>query len=498
MHSLIKAKIFKNNNFIIDLFSSFSSLIVNNLLSIFSIGIAIKYFSKEEFGLWNLITGVVVYLSLSNLGLNSVSYSFVIKQSTITEKIRMLYIIFIISALSSLFFLTAYLILDYNFDFVSVLGKIPGNLMLQATIGLKYTILFFFATSFFSIIGFSQFGLFHIDKIFELFQGVISFIILLYIVNKKYSIAEFCLFTGIGRFSISFIKFVYFYFKYSIKNYNWSTSFSFKKNDVKIIFLASYKYFFASLFSIFVWNIDSFVIAHYLNLSDVGDYNIHMKLFMVLFLSAQFLIGPKIQSIIQSFYVNSNTSIKDSILNSIKNIISIIVLPCLIIVLFGENIFEKILDKGDLFSPNILILVTVLSITSIPVYFIYSLINGLGIMKYAPFVILFEGIINFIFSILLVNKFGFESIICIKIILSLIVYFLYVFILRTESNSKILIKPTQYLKFIFSKYTLFLILAIFLKLFIHSTYPFYVFASIIVIVYSYLILAVLKKYITNV
>ena len=130
--------------FIFGTASTYGENIVSIIVGLISVPIGLHYFGPVRYGVWAVVSSVIAYLSLSNLGINSAASVLIAKALKAFEQravlLRSLFLLFISSAVV-LILITG--INHFYPNWVLILGKIPLNLRTEAAeAGIATAILF--------------------------------------------------------------------------------------------------------------------------------------------------------------------------------------------------------------------------------------------------------------------------------------------------------------------------------------------------------------------
>lgn len=278
-------------NYLLTLFSSFGGTIISSIIGFLSVPISLHYWQAEKFGVWVLINSVLIYLGLSNLGLNAAAGTLMAKNRCVDDKLtilnRALYILIITVGI----FFTAFLFMNYFYeDWTMVLGKIPHHLKDEAHITCFILAVFFFINLPFSLIS-SAFNGFHIVYIENICAGIlkiINFFVLLLVVYVKGNLVIFAIIMGSANLIFNLGKLGYLYFfvlkkvaplkkeMANIKTDNEDTSY-------RSICMTGVRFFFTGIAAMIILNTDFLVISNLLSVEKVTPYAITFTAYQTVF-----------------------------------------------------------------------------------------------------------------------------------------------------------------------------------------------------------------------
>jgi O-antigen/teichoic acid export membrane protein len=282
-------EISNRKNYLWTLMASFGGLLTNMLIGIISVPISLNYWKVERYGVWALITSVLVYLGVSNLGLTQAAGVLIAKNTKFNVKIVIVKRAFKILIVSILIGCCAFLLLNiFNKNWVMLLGKIPANLQDETYKACFILALFFFINMPFGLLTSLLNGVqkAYIENIFTIAQSIITFSNLLLVIYLKGNLVTFALANGISGFALGTIKAVYFYcFIYKGLNVREEGIDEQESNEIayRNIFRTGIRFFVIGVAAMFVWNTDNFVISNFIGIKEITAYSITFKLYSILF-----------------------------------------------------------------------------------------------------------------------------------------------------------------------------------------------------------------------
>ncbi len=276
-------------NYLLTLFSGLGGVVFANIVGFISVPIALNYWKVERYGLWALITSMLVYLSVSNLGLNFSATTLMTKNPNIANKFKILKRTLKILSLSLLVgcaIFVAVNLVDKNW--INVLGKIPDYMRTETYYAVFVLGVFFFINTPFSLLSslFSAFQKAYIDNVFALVVNLINFATLLTVIWLKGNLMTYALINGVGNLILNIAKLMIFYhwiYKKIPKEDLVEQNDNDEETSAKSIFITGLRFFLIGLAAMVVWNTDNIVISNLLSIKQITPYSITLKPFFILF-----------------------------------------------------------------------------------------------------------------------------------------------------------------------------------------------------------------------
>ena len=257
----------------IHLAATYTQMLIGILLPILLTPYMTSHLGHELYGLWVLLSSVMVYFVLSSLGFNTTLVREISKTHD-TELINqylstMLFFLIGMTMIVSIFFIIIYL----NFDSLFVISK-----DLVETAKIAFSMVYFsfivnFLSSIFNALLFAK-GMLHIQSIIGSVQAIFLAVFIALVLYLGYSIIAISL---IHLFVTVCVSIVTIYiatkrvdFKLSKQNINFDI--------LKDMAVPSLHYFFISLSAIILFYSDNIVISSYLGISAVAVYALGYKL----------------------------------------------------------------------------------------------------------------------------------------------------------------------------------------------------------------------------
>ena len=278
-------------NYLFTLGSNFMQNAIAIILGLISVPISLNYWKVERYGVWALITSLLIYLSMTNLGLNTAATVLVSKNPDIRNKFKIVRRAFKMMVYTVAFGIICFTLINlFDKGWVSVLGKIPEYLKRQTfyacvILGFVYIINIPFSLISSLFIGFQKA---YIDNLFNALINVGNFCSLILVILCKGNLVLFAFFFSLSALIINISKFLYFYFaiykKLDLAGIGPSEPQEKEDTMAGHIFGTGMRFFFMGLASMIVWNTDNFVISNFLGITSVTPYSITFKLYNILFM----------------------------------------------------------------------------------------------------------------------------------------------------------------------------------------------------------------------
>lgn len=268
--------------FLLGTVSSYGTIIVSLFVGLLSVPIGLHYFGPVRYGIWAIISSVINYLSLSNLGITTAAQTLTAKASEPFEKMeilqRSLSLLLIISVVT--LGIVSGLVYVYP-DWIYILGKVPANLQkeaTEATIAIAILFLLNLPLTVFSA------GFVGYQKIYwERFYGSLTQIVgltalILTVFVVKGDLVTLALFRGIATLFVSIACASHFLFTHHELRQKFNTQIS-NKFSTRYIFTSGVRFFSIGVAAMIVWHTDNLVISHFIGPNAVTPYSITFGLF---------------------------------------------------------------------------------------------------------------------------------------------------------------------------------------------------------------------------
>lgn len=399
--SRVKAILHRNTEFIKQLGSSYAVFIVNTLVMIFQTPLLLNYMGNDTYGIWLLAQNVINYLTLLNLGFNSVMINkYALGDASTKEKnfSTVFYSLVLFSGLSVFIFL----IILFNLN--SIFSITPGLEFLAKDVFILMYCVFLlnFIATFFDMILYYISGQIITKNIIEIVR--ISLLFALYFIGVKLNLGVYnlCL-IYIGVTLLFLTTTIFFAMRSSDIRIRWHF---FDVNVMKSYFKPGGYFLLLGLTQVFVFNGDNIVIASLLGTSQLTAYTLSFRLSDVAIKLIRKLTDTKTPHYIALLKQKDYGKLKKIYTKMQWPIITLSLLACVFISLFGQDVLHLWLGKEHHFDRNIIIVFALYIVISNIYYSNWALLNIAGEHKGLSRVAFVEVCVNIGLSIILCKWFG--------------------------------------------------------------------------------------------
>lgn len=456
--------------YLYNLSSGLSGTIISSVLGLVTVPLALKYWGDSKYGVWILLTQMVSYLSVSNLGINTTATVMMTKNPSVSEKLK----IFRMSLKLMLVFaggIFLLLILLYikmgNFNFI--LGKVEEGIIGEAQVTLIIMGLFFFINLPFSLVTSicQSFQKMYVDNLFYIINVAFSFLNLILVIKLKMNLIEYAIINGAISLFLNIIK--AFYIRHVIKKID--ISYSDKNNtensiSYKELLTISLRFFVIGISSFAIWNFDFIIISNYLGSKEVALYSIAFKLFQFVFVFLSYLSSSLIPIFGREFglnnwnwikYTYNNTILIFSMIGGLTWIGSLLFFKEFIYIWAGKDNFVGIVSIFFLGAYSYLISTVNLNA---------GIINSFNYTKGTYLISIIEASIKIISSVLLIKVLKSSTALAIGTFLSsvLCVFWMLPLIIQKKSKNQIILEKKPVIVHFFSVLLPLLILSVMLQI----------------------------------
>jgi len=319
-------------NYLYTLFFSFGGQIISTVIGILSVPISLHYWGKDVYGIYTLINSIIVYVSVSNLGINSAANFLMGKNNKIHVKNLIFRKSLNMGALSIGIFLIAFILLNLvTHNWVYFLGNIPSEYFEQTYLSLLYMVVFYLINN---VLGLFDAALYafqrlYVQKIFDIVTSILLFICLIVTVYLKQNLVFFVIIVNLAKTLINLSKIPYLYFTVYKKNQALIVEES-KLSDIELedsssraIFVSGLRFFTIGIAAMVVWNTDNLVISHFMDIALVTPYSITFKLYTLAF-TIIFIINGAASPIISKEVGYDNWVVVLKIYNSLVTVMTVL------------------------------------------------------------------------------------------------------------------------------------------------------------------------------
>ena len=284
-------EISNKKNYLLTLNSNIWKIFIVGIVGLISVPISLNYWKLEKYSIWLLINSVLLFLSVSNLGLNAAASILINKNSNNFEKLNILKKSFLLVLISIVVIFIFFLSVNHFFSsWIKLLGDIPNNLEEETKKACIVLMLFFLINVPFSLItsAITGFHKVYIENYFSIISIIFIFLGLLLNIYINGNLIKFAFITGITSSILSVFRTVYFYFYIYLKiiktneTHRVDSSYGID-SSYRNIFVTGIRCVAGSVASMVVLNTDNFVISHFLGIEKVTPFAITFKLFILCF-----------------------------------------------------------------------------------------------------------------------------------------------------------------------------------------------------------------------
>ena len=400
-----KNTISNKKNYMFTLISGLGGVVFSILLNLVTIPISLDYWKADRYGIWVLLTSILLYLGMTNLGLNTSAAVLMGKNPKISDKMKILIRSLLILLFSTGVILAAFYVLNVvTKDWINIIGKIPNNLKDETFSACVILVIFYLLSLPFSLLSAVYIGFqkVYIENLFNIALNIVNFLVLIVVIVLKGNLIYYSALWGISLVVFNVTKYLFFYFsiyrKLPKERYDEKRSAN-SETEYRTIFYTGIRFFFIGIASTIVWNTDNLVISNFISLQSVVPYFITFKLFSVIY-GVIFQVSGSLMPLLAKEYGNNNIEWINKLYSSFL---------VLIAVMGGATWIGGILFFRDFVtlwagSSSYAGLFTVIALGG------YSYLLGMSILNFgivnsfnytgiAPFVAWGEAIIKIVFSI---------------------------------------------------------------------------------------------------
>lgn len=294
-------------SFISGIFGILSSI----LLNLASIPISLRYWKEDRYGIWVLLTSILLYLGMTNLGLNTAAAVLMAKNPKISDKITILTRSLLILLISTGFISVLFIALNFiTQDWIYIIGKIPIGLKDETYFAAIVLFIFYLLSLPFSLLSsvYTGFQKVYLENVFNIALNVINFLVLIIVIYFNGNLIFYSTLWGISLVVFNIVKFLFFYYRIYRKipkDLDVEDSCNSGELKYKSIFYTGIKFFLIGIASSIVWNTDFIVISNFISVEAVVPYSITFKLFSIVY-GIIFQVNSSIMPLLAKEYGRNN------------------------------------------------------------------------------------------------------------------------------------------------------------------------------------------------
>ena len=272
----------RKKTFLLGTASHYGTTIISIIVGLVSVPIGLQYFGVVRYGIWAVISSVIAYLSLSNLGITTAAATLTAKASAPFEQWAVLRRSLFLLVISSAVVLGLVLgIAHFYPGWVVVLGKVPADLEGEAAeAGVAIAILFLLnlPLTVFSA-GFTGRQKVYWERFYAsltTIAGLLALILTVFLL--KGNLVTLALSGGLARILVGIVCASHFLFSSSElrQKYDKPISREFSTNS---IFASGIRFLVIGIAATIVWNTGNLVVSHFLGAEMVTPYTVTFTLF---------------------------------------------------------------------------------------------------------------------------------------------------------------------------------------------------------------------------
>jgi len=272
----------RKKTFLLGTASSYGTTVVSIVVGLISVPIGLHYFGVVRYGIWAVISSVIAYLTLSNLGITTAATTLTAKASEPSEQWTVLRRSLFLLVISSAVVLGAVLgIAHFYPGWVAVLGKIPVDLhgeAGEAAIAVAVLFLLNLPLTVFSA-GFIGRQKLYWERFYAssaAIAGLLALVLTVFLL--KGDLVALGLFTGTARLLVGIACASHFLFTSSELRRKSDKPIS-EEFSTNSIFTSGLRFLVIGIAFTIVWNAGNLVISHFLGAEMVTPYAVTFALF---------------------------------------------------------------------------------------------------------------------------------------------------------------------------------------------------------------------------
>ena len=271
--------------FILGVVSSYGTNVVSMVVGLISVPIGLHYFGSIRYGIWAVISSIIAYLSISNLGIDTGAAVLIATAREPYEQWAVLRRSLFLLLISIIVVLSVILSIAYFYpNWIIALGKIPLTFHDEASKTMIVIAVLFLANLPFTVFfaGFTGLQKVYWKQFYMSLMRIIELLALILTILIKGNLISLALFRGMGILLISIVCASHFLLSHKelLEKVNKPIRDEF---SVSSIFSSSLRFFSIGIAAMVVWNTDNLVISHFLGAEAVTSYAITFKLLVITF-----------------------------------------------------------------------------------------------------------------------------------------------------------------------------------------------------------------------
>ncbi len=404
----------ENNNTLykLTIYSNLIKTVVVAVVGVISVPLTLKYFGTEKYGVWNVINSFIVFLNMTNLGLNAAASILINKNSNFLSKIEILKkslnLICVLLPLILLILLVGNYFFQEWIEFIIAPSTLENEAKLSSIIMIVFCVVmlpFSLVTS--ALNGFQKN---YIENFFGIISSVFSLLSILLIIYLRKDLIWLAFAVSLSSLALNVVKTLYFKFfilrKLDIESY--TSESNNRDTSYKIIFDTGISCMFGAIASMVVLNTDNIVIAKFMGIEYVAPFSVTYRLYTIIF-SLIYIFNSSIVPLIGR-NINNKEYIK-KIYD--KTFFAVTILGGLFWIgtlAFGKTLIYLWVGKEGYAGMGVLLFLGAYSYVFSIVNLNYIMINTFNHLKGVVFVTWLEGGLNLVLSAFLCKYHGLAGI----------------------------------------------------------------------------------------
>jgi O-antigen/teichoic acid export membrane protein len=274
----------RKKTFLLGAASYYGTTIISIIVGFVSVTFGLHYFGVVRYGIWAVISSVIAYLNISNLGITTAAATLTAKASEPFEQWAVLRRSLFLLLISSAVVLSLVLgIAHFYPGWVAALGKVPANLQgeaAEAAIVIAILFLLNLPLTVFSA-GFTGRQKVYWERFYAsltTIAGLLALVLAVFLL--KGNLVTLALVTGIARLLVGSACASHFLFANSELRQKFDEPIS-EEFSTKSIFTSGIRFLVIGIAATIVWNTANLVISHFLGAEMVTPYAVTFALFNV-------------------------------------------------------------------------------------------------------------------------------------------------------------------------------------------------------------------------
>jgi len=263
--------------------AGFGANALSQVIGIVSVPLGLRYFGASRYGIWVVISSVVGYLSLSQLGIAAAAQTLIAKASSPDQQRSLFQRSLFLGTLGALVAVAALLVVRYSVPgWVNILGRLPLSTHAEAEGAAWATALLFLLqvpTNVFGV-AFAALLEIHWERFYLALGKVAALAALVTTILLQGDLRTLALLTGAASLGVGVASGIHLFLVHPAMRFTLRGS-SCQTASSQSVLASGVRFLAISIAAMAVWNSNSLIISHYLGLADVAQYSVYFRLFCV-------------------------------------------------------------------------------------------------------------------------------------------------------------------------------------------------------------------------